>query len=1333
MAKLQKTDVLVGGGGSLSALLGGGAMTRRACAAARPESAPCHSAASALFLVVVFAVATAGAVDGTWNWSATVEPSGVDVRVQQWAWDNAANWVDSTPPSGDTSVAYLVPGDQAASLASAGARWIRVPDAGVDLGEVNIRQYATIYLTGGPIRFGARSTLSNFPRIRDDDTTCTMWIYCPIDFTKKETTLNRAYFCGPVAYAKGGTIASSNTARWYANAWATNTSSMVTNPFPETVMSPGSGSVRYYARMGSPAQTGVWRTYAGSPVLTRMQNDKHTLVPGASVSGDNIPAGAFVKCIYNDAAIEISEACTGDSPTTGETVEFGAFENVKTIQHLTRITNQSSSQDFVITHYFTKYRAEDEFDVYVDDIGPWVGIDMATDTSQRSFAASQGDYFPARIFLKSAATANGLSAFVQLRRTHLVFAPSDGAAFSLYALDIAQNDNAFNSFGPRLETPAGVTATVGNIRRWTLTLTKCGAGTLDITSSTNVAHNALVCEEGTTALRMTAEAENQTLASLVVSNGATFKLAEGILKLNGANLAAGATLAAGEGATLDVSALTIPAGVTLEGPGTFLLVNARQISGAKTVGCPRFVFASQGSSRDIISYDNCEPAVVGHPAFWVSADKNVDLITFEWNGTTYNNGVACWRDCRDGETTYYATNDFSQIDFSQITVKEGVPSRYSSNMYNGRPGIQHNGLMTTGATNYRYVQSGMVWNRPITNICAVFNVIYNQGGANAILGCTKRFEEMGSARTSNDFRRGVSSTTDGGGIGTWGNYILSPSAAECVQNGWIYADGKPKGPQDTLAEFASPSQPVVWEMHPKAPYGRADAFAIQEHGGVTCSGCQYQMECIIYTNELTQTERRQVCAYLLKKWKNAVVPGVDNRFSGNANLDGFDAGGGMSVEVEDGALMGVTSMTNGTLVKTGEGTLYADLVDGASLDVREGELRIRSCANVESVIPPGQFIHLDASKTNTMVFKSYAFRGQTVAKMVETWRDPTTNVYANTRRTDGRYRPGFLAYPEALGGKPVVDYSTLTNIIAGTATSNELSAGCFHDFYIGSGTREFKKTERIGSLFMMIGSRNGGGLPLGDYDMTNWRSTTTNPAVAFLNSNAPEGLRYGEGLLNGKSVSFTSTGLSGGYDTVAVRNITGTGGDGVQNIMMGHGRRYVGGGEVGELLIYEDPLDSVTHRKVDAWLGWKWLGRKTPGFSPASAAAVSVAEGASLAVDGDAPLMAEAVSGGGVIAGSLSCATGCVVTAKVAEGGGMETLSVTGSLDASAGGTLVVEGDARLLRAGSYPVISATSAVLGGDWVVQCDCKASFKPVVRIRDGALCLDLLSKGMRISIR
>ena len=1155
------------------------------------------------------ATTVCAATDGTWDWSATVTPSGVDVRVQQWAWENSANWKDATLPSGDTAVAYLVPADQASSIASEGARWIRVPDAGIDIGELNLRKNATIYLTGGPIRFGSRSTLSNFPRIRDEGTTCTMWIYCPIDFTKKETTLNRAYFCGPMAYAKGGKIASSNTVRWYANAWATNTSSMVTNPFPETVMSPGSGSVSYFARMGASAQTGTWRTYAGSPVLTRM-GTKHTLVPGVSVSGDNIPAGAFVKCIYNDAAIEISEVCTDDSAEEGETVEFGALENVRTIQHLKRITNQTSTQDSVITHYFTKYRAEDVFDVYVDDIGQWTGIDMATDTSQRSFAASQGDYFPARIFLKSAAAVNGAFTFVQFRRTHLVFAPSDGAAFSLYAMDIAQNDNAFNSFGPRLETPAGVTATVGNIRRWTLTLTKCGAGTLDITSSTNVAHNALVCEEGTTVLRMKAEAENQTLASLVVSNGATFKLAEGTLKVTAGTIKAGATIAAAEGATIDLTTATVEAGATLEGPGEFLLVRPSQISGTKTAGCPKFVFSSQGTVRDIVPYEDAEPMVVGHPAFWVTVEKNVDLMTFEWNGTTYNNGVACWRDCRDGETTYYATNDFSQLE-----TTTGVPSRLLSNKY-GKTCIEHKGLVTATQSNYRYIQSGMVWNRPITNVCAVFNVImYDSAGANAILGCTKRFAEMGSARTSNDFRRGVSSTTDGGGIGTWSAYILSPSAAQCVQNGWIYADGKEKAPQGNLSEFSN--EPIIWEMHPLPPYGRSDAFAIQEHGSVICSGNQYQMECIIYTNELTQTERRQVCAYLMNKWKGVSLRGVDLRFTGTSSLDGVATDGGVAVQVEDGQVMGLTAITNGTLVKDGAGVLYADFIDGAGIDVRQGELQVRSYVNDESAVQPGQFIHLDASKTNTMEFKSYTFRGQTVSKMVEKWSDPSGTIYAHRRRTDGRYRPGYLASPEALGGKPVVDFSTLTNIIAGSATeSTDYSAGCFYDFYVGEGNRDYQKLSSIGSLFVMLGSRNGGGVLLGDYDLATWRSATADPSKPFFNSNAPAGLRNGEGLLNGKNVSFTSTGLSGGYDTVAVRNLSGTGGNGVQSVMMAYQRRYVGGGEIGELLIYETPLPYFEHRRIDAWLGWKWLGRKTPGFSPSRAASVSVTDGATLSSNG---------------------------------------------------------------------------------------------------------------------
>ena len=852
------------------------------------------------------------------------------------------------------------------------------------------------------------------------------------------------------------------------------------------------------------------------------------------------------------------------------------------------------------------------------------------------------------------------------------------------------------------------------------TLVKDGEGTLETGFDESSNSGTVIVEAGRLVLTNAFGEASATLANLCVSNGATFVLAPGCaLSVQGGTLAAGATICAEAGATIDLSALSFGSGVTFKGPGTFVFARSSQLSGSTTEDCPNMSFVEQGTARNIAPYD-VEPEVVGHPAFWVAADKNVDIISFETNGKTYNNGVACWRDCRDGETTYYATNDFSQL-----TVTSGVPSRWFEN--NGYPYIYHMGL--NGSAESRSVQSGMVWNQPITNICAVFSVLRKaDSGANAILGCTKRFEAMGSARENNDFGRGVNSTTDGGGIATWGNYILSMSAASCVKDGWIYADGKEKGPHDNLSEF---TDSVVLEMHPLAPYGRADAFAIQEWKGVTYSGCQQQMECIIYTNELTQTERMKVCAYLLNKWKGMSMRGPAQRFAGDASFDEVDMSGGISLELDSGAAMGISSATSGTVVKSGEGLLYVDFVDGASIDVRGGEIRVRSVANDESALPSGQFIHLDATKTETMEFKSYTFRGETIDNMVETWRDPATNIYAHTRRTDPRCRPGFLAYPDALGGKPVVDYSSLTN----TTADALISDGCFHNFYVGNetSTDSVKATTAIGGFFALIGSRNGGGVPLGTFNANPWRAVSEDPSAPFYNSSAPAGLRLAEGRLNGESVSLTDTGLSGGYDVVSVRNLYGTGGGGINSIMTAATRKYTGGGEIGELLIYETPLSYETYRCIDAYLGWKWFGRKTPGFSPATATSISVAEGATLSIDGGAPVTAMSVSGAGTVNGSLVCAEGCVVTAKVAEGGGLETLSVTGSLDVSRGGTVAVVGNVRRIGPGAHAIIAAESLSGSlGEWTVTGVEGVPYMPKVSLRSGSLCLYMPS-GLTIIVK
>ena len=180
-------------------------------------------------------------------------------------------------------------------------------------------------------------------------------------------------------------------------------------------------------------------------------------------------------------------------------------------------------------------------------------------------------------------------------------------------------------------------------------------------------------------------------------------------------------------------------------------------------------------------------------------------------------------------------------------------------------------------------------------------------------------------------------------------------------------------------------------------------------------------------------------------------------------------------------------------------------------------------------------------------------------------------------------------------------------------------------------------------------------------------------------------------------------------------------------------RKYTGGGEIGELLIYETPLSYESYRRIDAYLGWKWHGRKTPGFSPATATSVSVAEGATLSIDGGAPVTAMSVSGAGTVNGSLVCAEGCVVTAKVAEGGGLETLSVTGSLDVSRGGTIAIVGNARHIGAGAHPLIVAGSA-LGdlGEWTVTGAEGLPTEPKVRLRDGALCL-VNPSGLTVIIR
>ena len=154
---------------------------------------------------------------------------------------------------------------------------------------------------------------------------------------------------------------------------------------------------------------------------------------------------------------------------------------------------------------------------------------------------------------------------------------------------------------------------------------------------------------------------------------------------------------------------------------------------------------------------------------------------------------------------------------------------------------------------------------------------------------------------------------------------------------------------------------------------------------------------------------------------------------------------------------------------------------------------------------------------------------------------------------------------------------------------------------------------------------------------------------------------------------------------------------------MAKSRQYVGGGEVGEILIYETPLDGYSHQLVDRYLNWKWLGIGFPGYRPSAAGAVTVAAGATLRVAGGAPLEVTSLSGAGTVDGAIAFAAGTVIDVTI-ENGAVAGVTVTGDVDFSKGGTVVVHGDAQLLAVGDYPLVTATAADFGeGTWTLDVE------------------------------
>ena len=831
----------------------------------------------------------------------------------------------------------------------------------------------------------------------------------------------------------------------------------------------------------------------------------------------------------------------------------------------------------------------------------------------------------------------------------------------------------------RLTVTNGISAAIGCLSNFVGAVTKDGAGALSagILASSS---GSLSVEGGVMALVSEADA---SIASVSISSGATLKLPAGVLS---------------------ATAFSFGEGAVVEGPGVLAVPAGTDISGLVLRGGATVRFSGASSTR--LNLARPTPGVPGTPAFWVDATAT-NSITFDEVG-----GFVRRLDDVRGTGRMFATN---------AAASARGPAMMTQN------GQYHNLKFTYNNSDTSIAQTdALVWDRPIMGIRAVFKVLDCIDGGGQFLGSTLRVK-VGT--NDGDFMRPA-------GWGWSDALVINRNALSAnVRNGEFVMNGKPRAfTAGYLYQGGAGSKnvPQLVECHPAGTGATADCFGYT-FGGSGRNGAERLCECIVYTNSLTEAERLQVREYLMRKWLGteadvSVVP--------KGAQQSFDATEDSGIDVASGESLALGEVSgDGTFVKTGGGDLelaeYAH--PSGAIHVRGGTLKVRSPMQGEALVPPGVLVHVDASRTNMMTFSAASDE-----KVVRVWYtvEESDVYFGRTSGSTGEYPK--LKF-NAIGDMPTVDFGPFLKSPA--AASNPALR-----MIAKSGGATAKKGLR--TVVTLIGSANGGNSIVGGDDSTShgynsgygvqrggsYGENSSDPIVISSYGDHPSYLEPNAVRVctNGVPVVATTTGLSGGYDLVSFAAYDPFG---MGAIAMNDYCRWVGGQEVAESFYYERGLSSEAIKGLEAYLRKKWFGVETPGFREAAARSLTVDAGASFEVLGGGSMTVSSLSGGGTVTGDLVVAPGGVFEVAVAPDGSVGTLTVSGSVDISGGGTVLLTGSTKTLGPGEHMLVSCPSISTGtGEWIVTgAALRGGCSYGVAVRDGALLLVVRSAGTLIEFR
>ena len=1256
-----------------------------------------------LAFVVGFVCSTALAGTATWTNFAANTPD------TAYSWNDPGNWQDGYV--GGTDPSDIVTIEPSETI------YIKTPSAGVLVNRVmaSANSYGAKARIIGDGSITVKSVAGSGARWGTLAQT-----YCDVVFPSTETSrpeIPRACFCGRVRNEYSSYIVgSSGTIEFRFDRYA-ESAGETRNGDLSSIGQFGVGSTPlwFYAPVGADAVVGTWRLKSGSRYAHRVSSSAHALAVGTTVSAaGHLPVGTFLRRVFDNATIELSEPAETSGETEDVTLEFAAFTPDFNVKFPDVYTQHGNS----LTCYFVKTREQDSARV---EFGEFFvrGVVGAGNLNfgHENDTAEQGTL----VFRKVSGT--GTFAQFNLRNTHFELGGGGDTGVTEFPANRPWTSPQVRT--SRVTVTNNITGIVNVLTNFNGTIVKDGGGILKIGLGEASNRGSFTVEGGTLEIKRNAtvvDGETLALNRLVLKSGTTLVLPEGGLTVAEFAPEAGATLAgAGELTVLDASNLKSGALGTILYPG------------AATV---RFA--------DKASVQVGEPAaqVFGHPAFWVDALRT-DTIT-----TNSAGGVTRWNDCRAGEPMF-CTN-----------VASAYPTLHCDSKAKMFNYVKIARVST--ATKLEETQT-LVWSQPIRGIKAVFLVTDPSDGGGVILGrTTARCPNSWYGSAGGPYYRGTTTHT-----------ITKPlaerdSSTPCVVNGRFFVNGvEVRGDASNGFEmykrsgYSTFAYPQLVEHHVNTNYQAGagsyelvcDAFGVcysQPHADLGYhNGSMRICEYVIYTNSLSHTERLQTAQYLMRKWfgRNVYWRASDT----NDTVD--VSGAPVTVCVDEGGDSSIAAISSGSLAKEGGGTVHVDGMNVSSLDIRGGEVKVSS-RSAYSELPHDTWLHMDASDRVAITF----VEGN--AKRIQKWADADGygRTLVNTRPIRSDLANWASISNNAANGLSMVDIGPVYSYKSAGLTLADEDGNTYPS--TGAGLDNNYEPPPLKTIFFVYDSARGGGTLMGGmgadwpgkgvlHDFTPTASPDLTTPIFYIDpshwGNHVTSLKYGFGTLsnayengealfrrNGEEINPFTTGFLHGLERVtfqwdgAKRTDTfGTFGDSMS------GDKYTGnqwGGLMfGEIICYPRMLSADEIARVEAYLARKWSGIETPGYGAAKAGVLSVASGSTLTVLG-LPFETASLSGEGTLVGDVRVTSGGELVVPVASDGSLGSgLVVSGNADFSSAGTVVLSGHGASLPAGTYLLLTADSITPPSEWTVTGGRRSSEYSIL-LEGGSIYLKVTKPGM-----